>query len=356
MQTDVLIVGQGICGTFLSWNLRKAGLSFLIIDEYRPGSASRIASGVINPVTGRRMVKTWLIEELLECCRMAYSEMGDELKDIFISQKNIIDQFATVQMQQAFAKRSEEEPQLLEIHRQAKGFENWFKYEYGYGEIKSGYLVNLSNLLTSYRKKIARQSQLLEEKFSFADLVIHKGGVTYHDIQASWIIFCDGIESYSNPWFKNLPFAPNKGEVLVVESSELPTTHIFKKGIYILPWKENLFWVGSSHQWQFADDRPTEFFLRRTGQILKDWLKFPFSIVDHLASVRPATLERRPFVGFHPQHQNLGILNGMGTKGCSLAPYFSDQLVRHMTLGSGLSPEADIHRFENILRKTSPFS
>jgi len=60
MQVDVLIIGQGICGTMLSWWLEKAGMSYVVADDPKPDSASRVAAGVINPVTGRRMVKTWM--------------------------------------------------------------------------------------------------------------------------------------------------------------------------------------------------------------------------------------------------------------------------------------------------------
>jgi glycine/D-amino acid oxidase-like deaminating enzyme len=56
-------------------------------------------------------------------------------------------------------------------------------------------------------------------------------------------------------------------------------------------------------------------------------------------------LERRPFVGLHPQNPRLGILNGMGTKGCSLAPYFARQLVRHLLYKEPIHPEASVSRF-----------
>ncbi len=36
IKVDVLIVGQGICGTFLSRELDRAGLSYIVIDEERP--------------------------------------------------------------------------------------------------------------------------------------------------------------------------------------------------------------------------------------------------------------------------------------------------------------------------------
>ena len=72
MQVDYIIVGQGLCGSFLSWNLMKAGKKVLVIDESKPNSSSKVASGVINPITGRRLVRTWDIETLLPYSLQAY--------------------------------------------------------------------------------------------------------------------------------------------------------------------------------------------------------------------------------------------------------------------------------------------
>jgi glycine/D-amino acid oxidase-like deaminating enzyme len=124
---------------------------------------------------------------------------------------------------------------------------------------------------------------------------------------------------------------------------------VFKKGMSLVPWKEGLFWVGSSYEWSFADAGPTTAFRERTEAILREWLRVPFRVVEHIAAVRPATLERRPFVGFHPLYPAVGILNGMGTKGCSLAPYFARQLVQRMVSGVGIRADADILRFRKVL-------
>src|ERR1700761_6929324 len=98
MQVDVLIIGQGICGTFLSRELEKAGKSFIVIDELDPAAASRVASGVINPVTGRRIVKTWMIDELLPFAWNAYQTIGNTLGIDCISMKPVIDFFPSPQM------------------------------------------------------------------------------------------------------------------------------------------------------------------------------------------------------------------------------------------------------------------
>jgi len=115
--------------------------------------------------------------------------------------------------------------------------------------------------------------------------------------------------------------------------------------------KNNLFWFGSNYQWSFANADPSKEFYEQAERHLKAWLKLPFIILEHKASIRPATLERRPFVGMHPLYPKVGILNGMGTKGCSLAPFFAKQLADHIIYSIPIISEADIKRFSKTLSK-----
>src|SRR5687767_1808944 len=101
MHTEYLIVGQGICGSFLAWELEKAGQSFVVIDDARPFTASKVASGIINPVTGRRIVKTWMIDELLPFAVSTYKQLEIELGIQCIERKNVVDFFPTLQMKEA---------------------------------------------------------------------------------------------------------------------------------------------------------------------------------------------------------------------------------------------------------------
>ena len=115
--------------------------------------------------------------------------------------------------------------------------------------------------------------------------------------------------------------------------------------------EENIYWLGSNYQWEFADDQPSQQFYSHANAVLNNWLKQPYKIIAHKAAVRPATIERRPFVGFHPVHQNIGILNGMGTKGCSLAPFFAKQLTDHLVYQLPIAKDADVNRFAKILAR-----
>jgi hypothetical protein len=345
-----------------------------------------------------------MIDELLPYAYKAYQAIGESLGINCIEEKAIIDCFPSAQMRLAFLERFEEEPGYLSLPADEKDLLPYLRYGLGYGIIRPSYLVDLTTLLGSFRKALPPGS-LLEERFSESRLMTggrhthytggyyegaHSGdtgrevapresihyerkpghplqsiryeSIHHGTITAEKIIFCDGRNGIHNPYFEKLPWALSKGEALIVDIPGLPRDHIYKKGISIVPWQNDLFWVGSSYEWNFDNDQPTEAFRNRATQQLKEFLQLPFAVVDHKASLRPGTLERRPFVGWHPADPRIGIFNGMGTKGCSLAPYFARQWVAGSPGGDPLGgaslggdhpllPAADIARFSKILSR-----
>lgn len=290
-----------------------------------------------------------MIDELMPFAQNAYEELCAALSIKAIEQKNIIDFFPTPQMKIAFHNRYAEDSQYLSLPSDQTIWRSHFNDDFGFGEITSCLLVNIPDILSNYRSYL--QDKLKEDIFDITLLHFDKEVVQYNDITAQSIIFCDGAAGANNPYFSLLPFAPNKGEILWIECKELPPTHIFKSGINLVPWKEDVFWAGSSYEWEFQNELPSESFRNKTIAHLERWLKLPFKLLDHKASVRPATLERRPFAGFHPIYKNLGIFNGMGTKGCSLSPFFAKRFVDHIVHSFPLPPDVDVGRFKNILSK-----
>lgn len=352
MQVDYLIIGQGICGTMLSWFLKKEGKSFLILDDNNENSSSKIAAGIINPVTGRRYAYTWMIDDIMPFAVQTFEEIENYLETELIFQKSIIDFFPSPQMRNAFIDRLTENDTYLHSYPDQNHFNQFFNYDFGCGEIRPAYIAHLQTLLSLWRKKLVEWNSIIEEKLDFNELKVEKDFISYQDTTAQKIIFCDGTDGVTNPWFQLLPYAPNKGEALIIECAHLTNEHVFKKGLMLAPLPEkNIYWVGSNYQWQFENDQPSQQFYQHATTLLNEWLKKPYKVLVHKAAVRPATLERRPFVGFHPQFSNIGILNGMGTKGTSLAPFFAHQLTQHLVYNFPIAPEADVHRFIRILSK-----
>src|SRR3569833_227826 len=87
MAAEVRIVGQGLAGSLLGWACERAGISFSIEDctgVGRPGApapiaASSVGAGIINPITGQRLVKSWRVDSLLPLAVAMYQEIGDTL-------------------------------------------------------------------------------------------------------------------------------------------------------------------------------------------------------------------------------------------------------------------------------------
>src|SRR5688500_9150034 len=135
MQVDYLIIGQGICGTMLSWFLHKEGKSFVVIDDANEHASSKVAAGIINPVTGRRYVTTWMIEEVLDFALQTYDELGNYFDTKYIFPKSIIDFFPSAQMRDAFVTRITEDDTYLHSYPDQNYFNQFFNYDFGCGEI-----------------------------------------------------------------------------------------------------------------------------------------------------------------------------------------------------------------------------
>ena len=74
-------------------------------------------------------------------------------------------------------------------------------------------------------------------------------------------------------------------------------------------------------------------------------IKVPFEIIHRRTGIRPSSKNRKPVLGTHPEYSQLHIFNGMGTKGSSLAPYFSSQLVDYIEGKVEIPHELNVQRY-----------
>ena len=355
MHVNYIIVGQGIAGSLLYYTLTKAGADCVVIDENKPNSASRVAAGLINPVTGRRLVKSWMIDELIPSFKDLYREIETDFNISCLEETVLTWHLPATDIVEAFNKRIGSGTEFLDVAGNEQ--DSYFNFPFKIGDIRPCYIVNVQLILDSLRSAMKTSGRLVEEKFDHQQLSIINAGVRYNEIVADKIIFCEGYAAIHNPWFAQLPYSLNKGEALIVSIKDLPANQIYKfrQTLVPLPGERNLWWYGSNYVWHFKDDRPTNEYREAATKELQSWLKLSFSVEDHKAAIRYATVERRPFIGFHPVQPRVGIFNGWGTKGCSLVPYFARQFTDHlMNPLVPIHPEADIKRFSKLLSVKGP--
>lgn len=348
--SNFLLVGQGIAGTLLAYFLLKAGQNILVIDNHHIGSSSKAAAGIINPITGRKYVKSWRIDDLLPIAKQTYQELESLLDIGLFHERNVLRTMSNAKELNDWTLRTLEPGYAKYISDEVKlgNYKGKTVPAFGYGEVLHGAQVDLPLLIKHFRQYLAKDNRILNEVFDFEQLTIESDHVRYKELNVNKIIFCEGAKGKENPYFSYLPFHGDKGEALIVRIPNAGFDKMLKQQVFIVPLgKDDLYWVGTTYERQYIDDQPSTQGLKYLSNQLQNLLKVPFEIIQHLAAVRPTVRDRRSFLGLHPEFPQLAIFNGLGTKGASLGPYWAKHFSDYLVGNSSLDPEVNIQRFES---------
>jgi glycine oxidase len=343
---DYIIVGQGIAGSVLAMTLIKRNKKILVIDENENSTSSKVAAGLYNPIVFKRLVKSWEADTLLPFADAFYSSLEKEFNDKFYFKKRIVKIFADEQERNFWEKKRKEEGSYIMPAVSEPYQEDAIVSPFGYAEVTGSGNLDVLKFLHYIREYLVKNNLFLAEKFEHNDIELENGKVKYHSYESERIIFCQGYKSITNPLFKDLPFKLTKGELLTLRIPELSLDKVVNKGVFILPLGDHLYKVGATYEWQDLNEEISQKGKEELLEKLKRIINSPFEIISQQAGVRPTVNDRRPIIGMHPDYPQAGILNGMGTKGVMLAPYFANQLIKHIEEGTELNKEADIKRFK----------
>ena len=353
----ILIAGQGLAGSLLAYALLQRGCAVTVFDPGGP-NASTTASGVLNPVTGKRLTRAWNLETFLPAALKTYRGLEDKLNAKLLAEISALWLHATPEDAALFAKRAVDDPELFEAEVNPAPFDSFFHLREAPGRIHPVYHVDVSRMLRALREYLIARDAFVSEAFDQSRLELSADRLRYDNQPFSKLALCDGAASVNNPYFQNLPWSPAAGEALILSIPGLPRDAVYKlgHGLSLSPWPENsmgddAWWLGSNYIWDTLAPVPTATFRQHCEGQLKAWLRLPFEIIEHRVGVRPATVDRKPFVGFHPQHPQIGIFNGLGAKGVLMAPFLAENFARHITEGTPLMPEADVARHRRALSR-----
>ncbi len=341
---NYLIIGQGLAGTVFAHHLLKHKKTFLVIDEGNAYTSSKVAAGMFNPISGKRMVLAWKTKELLLLAQNTYKEIENLLATNLYHKQNIYNVFASVKEQNDLSIRMDDEKFSAYLNINPI-LDEGIKQDLGAFEIKESGWVNLKLMIDLFTQYLMQNKQLLCEQFDYSLLKNINNKWHYKNTIADNIIFCEGYKNLHNPYFNWLPFVLCKGEILVIECKNIVQQKIIKKGIYIVPLGNNLYKVGATYQWNDLNEEPSEKGKQFLVEKLNELLHSEYKIVLHHAGIRPTTKDRKAMVGKHPKHVGMYIINGLGTKGTMLAPYLSNEIFEHIEYNKEIDDEINISRF-----------
>lgn len=346
---DYLIIGQGIAGTMVAHAARQRGLSIHVIDRPQPQSATRVSAGLMNPITGRKFVKSWRVDDLLPAARLAYAQLGEQLArgTSYFASRPIIRALAHPKDQNNWEVRASIPGYAPYISDEstAGGYAPLIVPATGYGVVQGGGRVAVQALLADFRARLLADGALWESPMDYDALDLTAGTGRYKGLEARYVVCCEGIGIQTNPYFRHLPVQGNKGEVLRIRIPGFVPDRILKQQLFLVPLGGDEFWVGSTYFNAFESAAPSERGRAALVEKLERLLRVPYEVLDHQAAVRPTVPDRRPLIGRHPAYEQLVLFNGMGTKGASLAPYWAAQLVEHLEEGTPLDEAVGHERY-----------
>ena len=344
---DTLILGQGLAGSALAWQLIEAGQQVCVIDDGHRTASSRVAAGLINPLAGMRFSRRPQLDDWLGSSDRWYSDLQHGLQQRFLHACPMLRLFRSPEQQRFYDRVAEDAANrdlLGERFDSDQCPEPVSAPCGGFVQHRTGY-VDMPHLLRRLRRWLTHHGALHECAVDYRKIEPTADGVAAAGLRADRLVFCDGARVRLNPWFDWLPLAPVKGEILNLQVADPQLRYIVNAAHWLVPLTNGEIRLGATHDHHSLDDDPTsggrQQLLRGLQRLLPG---AQFRVVAHQAGLRPATRDRYPLLGRHPQFPGLWICNGFGARGALTIPWYTRCLAEHLVRAAPLPAEADIRR------------
>ncbi len=351
---DFLIIGQGLAGSLLAWRLIRQGKRVRVLDDGHKTASSKVAAGLINPLAGMRFNHSPFVHQWLAAVEGCYGELEKAAGERFLHWQPMVRLFRSPEQARFYARRAAdpEDRDLLDGRfGPDQSGEPVHAPHGGFIQKRTGHL-DLPALLAFLGSWLKEREALQYADVELEEIEVGDESVRIGELRGRHLVFCDGYRSMNNPWFGHLPFAPDKGEFLVLEAAAEDRTahlprHIVNGAHWLLPHADGRNRLGATHDHQRQDQQPTEAGRRQLLEGMRALLLHPdvLRLRDHQAGVRPATADRHPFLGTHSEYARLHLFNGFGAHGSISIPWYSERMARWLLHGEPLPEHADIRRF-----------
>ncbi len=312
------IVGQGLAGTCLAWQLWKRGEEFTLVDRGTGGS-SRVAAGMVNPITGKNFEPSWRIAEFLPEALAFYAEVEKSIG------RQVWYPFPVLRLA-----GSEKEWGKITSKLDSPDVAPWIAGEVpappgwvGAVEVRGGGRLDTRAFLDGSREFFGSRFRTGDDS----------------SVEA---IRCDGAVGLMTGRYG--PHRCAKGEILTVSAVGWDEQRIrIGAGGWLVPQGGGLFKIGSTYEWNELDDLPTAAGRLRVEEIASRLGGDAFEVVGHKAGVRPILRRSQPLIG--PLADGGWMFNALGSKGSLYAPGMARRLAEWLIDGNEPEPDVDIRKF-----------
>ncbi|OYV05982.1 MAG: hypothetical protein CFE26_08760 [Verrucomicrobiales bacterium VVV1] len=325
MDTPFQIIGQGLAGTCLAWQLLDRGVAFEIVDREQGGS-SRVAAGMINPVTGKNFQPSWRIGEFLPEAIAFYQALETRLGMKFWHPLPVLRLAANAKnWEKIRGKLSADDVAPWVVGEVTPPEDRWI----GAVEVRGGGRLDAKAFLDASRRFFTERG------------LYRKASVDFLTASSSRRIWCEGAAGLLLG--RPAPHRCAKGEILTLRAEAWDETHIrIGNGGWLIPLGAGVFKVGATYEWDDLDELSTEKGRAQVEDIARALMDDHFTVIDHEAGIRPILRRSEPLIG---QLDGEWFFNGLGSKGSLYAPGVARRLTACLLDGAEPEHELDLSAF-----------
>jgi glycine/D-amino acid oxidase-like deaminating enzyme len=352
-----LIIGQGLAGTALAWRLWERGVAFVIVDRDEAVTCSKIAAGLVTPITGMRLNLNWrFVEQRDEAVALYRAVEGWVGRQVYFP----LDQVRLFRDEAAralFRRRMEDPALARQVVRVdwAEGSDagllnaEQFRVKHGGFEQTGGGYLDTERYLQASRKFFEARGAWKVGEVTVESLTAGPSEVTWCGETFSAAVFCQGWEAAGHPWFDWVPFQSARGSIITAHAPSLEGEQrvVNSSGCWLLPRGEGVYKLGPTYEPQFDrryPHQPDESKLSALRERVENLVVGPVAWQEVKTAVRPIVKRAKLLIGRHPKQEleRVGFFNGLGSKGALRAPWAARHLMEHWLDGKSLELEVDL--------------
>ncbi|MFA7326035.1 MAG: FAD-binding oxidoreductase [Candidatus Kapaibacterium sp.] len=341
---NYLIIGGGIAGVTIAHQLHNRNLTFDVVDDNPKYNSTKVAAGFWNPIVFKRLTMSYNADKMMPKLKEFYSDIEQKLTSKLVYNIPQLKIFSTKEERHRFIDKAivSEVSQFLdeEAIEEIAGI----KAPFGMGKVVGTGYIDTVEYIEKSLNYFESNSSFIERKIDYSEVEYTHEYVKYNGEKYDKVIYCEGYHAVNNPLFPELKLKPTKGELLILEITDLSQDYTFAKSAGLIPLGNQQFIVGSTYDWEDMTELATDAAKKKLLYNLSDFLESDYTVMDHQAGIRPSSYDRRPIIGMSKLKPNAYIMNGLGTKGVMYAPYYSDMLIESIENGAVIDEEVDYKR------------
>lgn len=359
-QPEFCILGAGLAGLSLADTLSEHDINCMVLEKGVPGSgASGTPGALVNPATGRKGKKSWMAEPCYETIAETLEKVQAHSNIEFYRNNGLLRPALLKKMARKMKEQHEgttwpdgwcqwkTEDEIKEMHPSINCIEGglW---------LPIGLTVDVGKYMKEYASYLENKGVTILSRSRPQHLYYHQKWILELEnqtVSANHLVFATGRYTTESSYWDWLPIHLIKGQVAKFKKStgSLPFSHSISSLGYIARLdEEDTLIQGSTYEHDFEHlnpDHEGEEYLRKRMRRTLPHLETVSELVEQWAGGRTSTPNYKPILGQHPEHKNLHIFTGLGSKGLLYSKFLSDHYAEHIIKQKPLYPEIAITRF-----------